>query len=78
MIDKLTGTRVRYRKGTSRPISNFEIDLSGLTGTVEVTDGMVLVRLDEKLEVLEEWDNCVQYVIDWDEVPELLATVEVF
>jgi hypothetical protein len=59
------GTRVRFEPDVWKPVSNYSVDLSDRTGEVIVLDRSVLaVRLDERIEDLDEWANEAVWVIE--------------
>jgi hypothetical protein len=59
------GTKVTFCKWTYKAISNWELDISGKTGTVLcVGPGAMEIRLDEHVPELDEWDNILIWTMD--------------
>lgn len=59
--------RVRLKRDVDR-FPHF-VAKSGLTGTlVELTKTSALVKMDEPLEGSEDWDNCIMWINDFDDM----------
>lgn len=76
------GDVVRFAEGYSHPISNFEIDLSGMSGiVVQAGSKYVAVCLSsiKHLDTLEEWGNCVEWTDDdgWLSTGKLLDYLQI-
>lgn len=74
MIDVKVGQKIVFLRDAYRTIFNGQISLSGLVGEVtKVAYLTVEVKiLNETIEDLKEWDNCLQY-IDEEDVVEFFA-----
>lgn len=68
------GDRVRFGADQFRPIGNWLLPISGLDGTVTVSDKHTLaIKLDVTQEALAEWDNELIYNLpdEANDLPEM-------
>tara|TARA_R110000764_G_scaffold231640_1_gene323378 strand:- start:281 stop:598 length:318 start_codon:yes stop_codon:yes gene_type:complete len=69
-IDKLIeGNRILFGKDTFAQITNYEIDISNKKGTlVHHEEGKTIhVQMDEPIDDLSDWDNCVYFDLTEDD-----------
>jgi hypothetical protein len=73
------GDRVRFLPGAMHSISNFELDISGMSGTVTHLDPghEVWIELDslKYADELREWDNALHFDLDTGDFPQIEGTV---
>ena len=64
------GDRIQFGKGTFAQCTNYEVDVSGLKGTItEVTvndDEVIVVRLDKHHDDFKYWDNEIYFDLNED------------
>lgn len=71
--EPVVGDRVRFATPEYKIISNYDIEISGMTGTVtQADDEHFIVKLDVFEEELIEWENeCIWDFFNEDEMPKL-------
>lgn len=63
-INKLKdGDRVKFSEEAFGQITNYEIDISNLKGTVIECEDMIAIKLDKHFSDLDEWDNQLHFDI---------------
>jgi hypothetical protein len=71
------GDHVRFVPGATHPISNFELDIGGETGTVKRLDEHeAWIELDALHPELNEWDNTLHFDLDALHFPQIEPLVE--
>ena len=63
-VNKLKdGDRVQFSPKSYGQITNYEIDISNLKGTVIECEDMLSIKLDKHFSDLDEWDNELHFDI---------------
>lgn len=57
------GDRVKFSEEAFGQITNYEIDISNLKGTVIECEDMIAIKLDKHFSDLDEWDNQLHFDI---------------
>jgi len=55
--------RIKFSDETFVQITNYEIDISNLKGTVIECEDMIAIKLDKHFSDLDEWDNQLHFDI---------------
>ncbi len=62
MTNLTTGAKIKFKSNQAKMIDRESLDISNLTGVVESVDEYaVIIKLDNHIEDLDEWDNCIIY-----------------
>lgn len=68
------GTKVTFKPNTFFVVQRDSIDISNMTDVVTYANDTICIRLDERVEALDEWNNELIYQ-DEEDLEDLLNSV---